>query len=59
MILAKPKVILPNWAVAACLTGFVAGTYLYSIRAVGSDDLEQELARENARQQRRSQEASS
>lgn len=57
MPLAKPKVYLPNWAVATCLAGFVAGTYWYSMRAVGSDDLEKELAKENARQAQRAQQS--
>jgi hypothetical protein len=50
MPLVKPRTYLPNWALAAILAGFVGGTYLYSMRAVGSDDLEKELARENERQ---------
>lgn len=53
MPLAKPRAYLPNWAVATILAGFVGGTYLYSMRAVGSDDLEKELAKENERQRRR------
>ncbi len=56
MGLARPKAYLPNWAVATILAGFVGGTYWYSMRAVGSDDLEKELARENARQQKKLQE---
>ena len=31
------KKVLPNWAVAAVLTSFVAGTYFYSMKAVGDD----------------------
>ncbi len=57
MTLARPKAYLPNWAMATVLAGFVAGTYWYSMRAVGSDDLEKELARENARQQKKLQES--
>ena len=57
MALAKPKAFLPNWALATILAGFVGGTYWYSMRAVGSDDLEKELARENARQQKKLQES--
>ena len=53
MPLAKSRAYLPNWAVATILAGFVGGTYYYSMRAVGSDDLEKELARENERQRRR------
>ena len=53
MPIAKPRAYLPNWAVATILTGFVGGTYWYSMRAVGSDDLEKELARESDRQRRR------
>lgn len=53
---ARPKAYLPNWALATILAGFVGGTYWYSMRAVGSDDLEKELAKENARQQKRLQE---
>lgn len=34
------KKLLPNWAVAGLLGGFVVGTYLYSIRAVGDDSAE-------------------
>ncbi len=56
MTLARPKAYLPNWALATILAGFVGGTYWYSMRAVGSDDLEKELAKENARQQKRLQE---
>ena len=47
---AKPRAYLPNWALATILAGFVGGTYWYSMRAVGSDDLEKELARESERQ---------
>ena len=53
MPLVQPKAYLPNWAVATILAGFVGGTYWYSMRAVGSDDLEKELAKENDRQRRR------
>lgn len=52
MPLAKPRAYLPNWAVAGILAGFVGGTYWFSMRAVGSDDLEKELAKENDRQRR-------
>ena len=45
-----PKRYLPNWGVAAVLTGFVAGTYYYSMHAVGSDDMPQELQRQVERQ---------
>ena len=31
------KRILPNWAIAGILGGFVIGTYVYSIKAVGDD----------------------
>ena len=37
MVLPPTTKILPNWALAGVLGGFVAGTYWYSIRAVGDD----------------------
>ena len=48
--LPQPKKLMPNWALAGLLTSFVAGTYFYSMRAVGSEDLAQELVHEAARQ---------
>ena len=41
--LPQPKKLMPNWALAGLLTGFVAATYLYSMRAVGGDDLGREV----------------
>ena len=48
--LPMPKSYLPNWALAGLLGIFVVGTYLYTIRAVGSEDVAAELERESARQ---------
>ena len=45
-VLGARKSLLPNWAVAGVLAGFVAATYLYSIRAVASDNLDQEISRQ-------------
>ena len=36
-MLEPTKKVLPNWALAGLLGGFVVGTYIYSIRAVGDD----------------------
>lgn len=36
-MLEPTRKILPNWALAGILGGFVIGTYVYSIRAVGDD----------------------
>jgi hypothetical protein len=52
MALTTPKVYLPNWAIGGLLLGFVAGTYVYTMRAVGTDDLGTELTRELQRQER-------
>lgn len=54
MTVIQAKAFIPNWAIAVGLAGFVAGTYWYSMRAVGSDDLEKELKA----QQRKSQQQS-
>ena len=43
-VIGARKTILPNWAVAACLASFVGATYLYSIRAVATDNLEEEIS---------------
>lgn len=40
MALQSTTKILPNWALAGLLGGFVAGTYFYSIRSVGDDSAE-------------------
>lgn len=56
MALAQPKVYLPNWAIGGLLLGFVAGTYVYTMRAVGTDDLNVELTKELQRQERLAQE---
>ena len=56
MALAPRKVYLPNWAIGGLLLGFVAGTYVYTMRAVGTDDLAQELSRELQRQERLAEE---
>lgn len=45
-----PKTYLPNWGVAVVLAAFVTGTYYYSMHAVGSDDMTQELRKEAERQ---------
>lgn len=45
-----PKSYLPNWGVAVVLAAFVTGTYYYSMHAVGSDDMTQELRKEAERQ---------
>ena len=45
-----PKSYLPNWALAGLLGVFVGGTYFYTIRSVGSEDVAAELERESARQ---------
>ena len=51
--LPEPTVqLLPNWAVAAVLAGFVGATYWYSARAVSVSDVAAELDREAERQQR-------
>lgn len=42
--------LLPNWAIAALLGGFAAGTYYYSMRAVGTGDLAKEVEAEYQRQ---------
>ena len=54
MTVLQAKAFVPNWAIAVGLAGIVAGTYWYSMRAVGSDDLEKELKA----QQRQSQQQS-
>lgn len=48
--LPQPKSYLPNWALAGLLGVFVGGTYFYTIRSVGSEDVAAELERESARQ---------
>ena len=45
-----PRSYLPNWGVAVVLAAFVTGTYYYSMHAVGSDDMTQELRKEAERQ---------
>lgn len=44
-----PSIQVKNFAVAGALGAFVAGTYLYTMRAVGQDDLAKEVEREAAR----------
>jgi len=44
-----PSTKVKNLAVAGALGAFVAGTYMYTMRAVGQDDLAKELEREAAR----------
>ena len=45
-VIGARRTILPNWAVATCLASFVGATYLYSIRAVATDNLETEITRQ-------------
>ena len=45
-VIGARRTILPNWAVATCLAGFVGATYLYSIRAVATDNLDKEITRQ-------------
>ena len=47
---ATPRKLMPNWALAGLLTAFVGGTYLYSMHAVGTEDLAAELHAESDRQ---------
>jgi hypothetical protein len=42
--------LLPNWAIASLLGVFVAGTYYYSMRSVGTGDLGKEVEAEYQRQ---------
>ena len=44
------RVPLPNWALAATLVAFAAGTYWYAARASGTADLIAEIEREARRQ---------
>uniref|UniRef100_A0A061RN71 Cytochrome c oxidase assembly factor 3 mitochondrial coiled-coil domain-containing protein n=1 Tax=Tetraselmis sp. GSL018 TaxID=582737 RepID=A0A061RN71_9CHLO len=39
----------PNFVVAGALSAFVLGTYWYTMRAVGQDDIQKEIDREAAR----------
>jgi hypothetical protein len=50
MTVVQPKAFLPNWAIGVGLAGFVAATYWYSMRAVGTDDLEKELKAQRKQQ---------
>lgn len=45
MVPGPAKKLLPNWALGALLGSLVAGTYVYSIKAVGDDSAEVFLAR--------------
>lgn len=43
---AKKKPVIPNWGIAAILTSFVFGTYFYSVKAVGTDNVDQEILKQ-------------
>jgi len=47
-----PKRLLSNGAVAGILAAFAAGSYWWSMSAVGQNDIEKEVQREVERQQR-------
>ena len=51
-----PKKIMPNIALAGILAGFVAGSYFFSMHAVGQQDIEKEVQREVERQQKAAEE---
>jgi hypothetical protein len=50
--MTQPVKLLPNWALAGLLSGFIAGSYYYTLRRVGNSDLEAEVQREVKRQRK-------
>lgn len=56
----QPTRLLPNWALASILTGFVAATYLYSINAGGGgvSQIDAEIGRQLREEAKRKSEDS-